>query len=83
MAILPLSNSNKHATVDDEDYGWASQYTWREDEDNHIVRDDVDGAGRPVAIYLCNEVLSRRLGVPLKELGPPTGALSKRPAGAV
>lgn len=79
MAELPLTNSDRKATVSDEDYGWASQHAWRKDEDDHIVRDAVDGDGKPITIYLCNEVLSRHRGVPLETFGPPVGALSKRP----
>jgi hypothetical protein len=73
MAKLPLTNSDRMATVDDEDYGWASQHAWRHDEDGHVVRDIVDACGNPATVYLCNEVLSRRLGKPLQDFGPPRG----------
>lgn len=68
---LPLTNSDKQALVDDDDYGWASKYAWRLSHDGHVVRDCLDGKGDPKIIYLCNEVMSRATGTPLEHFRPP------------
>ena len=68
---LPLTNSDKHAVVDDEDYEWASKYAWRLNDDGHVVRDCTDNDGSPGIIYLCNEVMSRATGTPLERFRRP------------
>jgi hypothetical protein len=78
MAKLPLTNSDKFATIDDEDYPWASRFAWRVDEDGQVVRDVAGEDGRPAVIYLCNEVMSRATGTPLEEFGPPRMAWRAR-----
>lgn len=61
--------TGEEAIVDDDDYGWASMHDWRLHKDGHVVRDG--RLGEPAVVYLCNEVLSRRDGVPLTLFGPP------------
>jgi len=78
MAQLPLANSNRFTQIHDADYPWASQHTWRIHEDGHVVRDGVDEYGDPTIIYLCNEVVSRRTGIPLWEFNPPRPAKKRR-----
>jgi hypothetical protein len=78
MAQLPLTNSDEHALVADEDYPWASRHAWRLDEDGHVVRDTVDAGGRPAVVFLRNEVLSRATGIPLGEFSPPRARTKPR-----
>jgi hypothetical protein len=70
-AYLPLANSDQFATVDAGDYVWASKFRWRLHTDGHVVRDVYDEDGTACVIYLCNEVVCRRLGVPLSAFLPP------------
>jgi hypothetical protein len=73
MAELPLTNSDEHALVDDDDHPLASRHAWRLNEDGHVVRDTVDAGGRPAVVYLRNEVLSRATGIPLGNSPRPGG----------
>lgn len=79
MMKLVLADSGQVVMIRDEDHAWASSFVWRMDEDGLVVRDAVGADGRPVTIYFSNEAESRYKGIPLEELEPPVGALSKRP----
>jgi hypothetical protein len=78
MAQIPLINSDEFAQIDDADYPWASQHIWRIHEDGHVVRDGMDEYGHPTVIYMCNEVVSRRTGIPLREFNPPRSAKERQ-----
>jgi hypothetical protein len=53
MKELPLLNSDRTTTVDDEDFEWAKNYTWALNADGHVVRADSPD------FYLCNGVMAR------------------------
>ena len=40
MQKIPLTNSRRKATVDDEDYAFLSQWTWFETGDGYAARLD-------------------------------------------
>jgi len=57
------------ATVDDEDFAWASKHDWRLHTDGHVIR--TGRHGEPRIVYLCNEVVSQASGLPLSSFGAP------------
>ena len=52
---LPLENSKQFATVDIDDYDWAKNFTWKQNETGHVVRTDAED------FFLCNGVMAKRM----------------------
>jgi hypothetical protein len=73
--IISVRGSDRPATVDDEDFDWASKHDWVLDENGFVVRlrlpDEESLADDDEVIEMGTEVSCRRFGLPLSRFCRP------------
>lgn len=58
---IVLTNSNKKAMVDDEDFEWVNQWKWFLDRDGYAARWEQDPSIGLVKIFMHNEIMKRAI----------------------
>lgn len=60
---VPLFNSKKKVTVDNEDYKWVRQWSWFLTEDGYAARLEPLSENESVLVYMHEEIYKRAHGL--------------------